>query len=415
MTSALPHMLTLRSAATDDLRLPAYKEEINCQSSMYVQHNQIFIIEIVTLLRAGECINPKAEHCTNHRVSTDPRSSSTTTTTLTTTTTPTVYVSATATTTIVLATSTTITTDRIEFTSITTTVINSQTSTVTEIIGTTTITDAAARREILQRADQALSPLLPAVNLAVQSRTSSWSGSGNTVTVTQTAPAVFITTIVATMEASSAATTTTIDNTSITTQEVIVATVTMDRVVATTTIEAEATATVHIPPRTGHFGLGIDSGFVNWAYLFISAGVSTRAAVIQGSPVGPANADTFSWTGGGQPNISVVGSSGAPTAIGYSLYYDPVNAIYGPSTAGFAGHVSRVVAVAPGDPNNAATSAIECTFNIYDQLECIWGPTGLVGKWQYCGGFLSLVEPEFDTGGGCALGGNVPFLVWDGS
>ncbi|KAL2028265.1 hypothetical protein VTO58DRAFT_110953 [Aureobasidium pullulans] len=136
-----------------------------------------------------------------------------------------------------------------------------------------------------------------------------------------------------------------------------------------------------------------------WGVSDVPAVDDSSALVLEGYP-SPSFADTFHLAGPGQP-LTITSSQEAQN-VGFTMYYDPVNAYFGP--AGAEGVASLIAAVPPNDASAAQTSRLSCTVDSSSNLRCLWGNTSTYGDWWFCAGRVTLVQPGADIS-------QVPFCI----
>ena len=252
---------------------------------------------------------------------------------------------------------------------------------------------ASSLRDITQRDDPA-PPLLPFTAEAAEV---------STITVTNTAPSVLLTTTVAATQVSSVETTVISTSTLNTiTQQNIIAIETSTQVVITT---AQVEATVITQPmadRTGQLSAEPPVAQPSLGYFVSQLDPQMNDDVgilcMQYLPFPP---DTIALVFSNPPSGTLVASVIAPIAEGNTIYYDPIYADFGP--LGGNGLLSYIAAVPPDDSRASTTSTIKCTVDLTDHLQCAWGLAGN-GDFWICNERLTIVQAGYNPLAFCTDG-----------
>lgn len=296
--------------------------------------------------------------------------------------------------------------------SFSTTIYNDQSATVTVTTSTTTYT--RPRRDLGIRAGKSIPPYAAVCNSpeAYKTACSCVGATPSTVTVsrptsistttkTVTAPVVRVTTTKGTTTISTVVATRTITSTFTTvTKQTLVATVSVTRTTTTNTVNVIQTVVVQPPAqRIGNLGEYFATDTANAAYWggFDTPSTEDPAAYLLDGYPRLDQSDTFQYKGSRQV-LTVASSRYSPT-VGYTIYYDPNYATYGPANGD--GHVSYFAAVSATDPTVDETAVLECTITADNRFNCIWGLTDQVADWWFCNGYLAVVEPGYDPSSFC--------------
>ena len=284
------------------------------------------------------------------------------------------------------------------------------TQTTTRTVTTSKV--GPSRREITQPANNTIAfPSLMVMEPTVHD-TSSPALTTITITETSIAPSTNVTTTVATTQLFVVDATVVITNTVVTITEPLIATTTVIRTVASTTELVEKTVFV-LPLRMAQLGQIIRGDVTKWTYMDgAPSGDSEALLAIYGET--ESTSDIFGWREEVQP-ITLLRSNGHPSAVGSVLYYDPVNALYGPDSSGVnltPSYISFIVAVPSTDPNAALTRPLRCAIAPDGRLSCPWDE-GESGSWWQCGNRLAISHPEYRPPRSiCATSSEIRPLKW---